>query len=76
MCVDYRTLNMITAKDRYPLPYIDGLLNRVHGARYFSELDLASGYHQLRIQNDDQHKTVFVPAGRILRMEGHSIWLG
>jgi hypothetical protein len=64
MCGDYRGLNKITLKDRYPLPYIDDLLDRLHGSRYFTKLDLASGYHQLRIYKDDRHKPAFiVPEG-------------
>ena len=47
MCVDYSGLNKITVKDRYPLPYIDNRLDKLHGGRTFTKLDLASGYHQV-----------------------------
>jgi len=60
MCVDYRRLHKITAKDRYPLPYIDDLLDRLHAGRVFTKLDLASGYHQVRIHSDDCHKTALI----------------
>jgi hypothetical protein len=52
MCVDYRELNKIMAKDRYPLPYIEDLPDCLHGGTVFTKLNLASGYHQLRIHPD------------------------
>ncbi|GBG60081.1 hypothetical protein CBR_g412 [Chara braunii] len=59
MCIDYRGLNAITVKNREPLPRIDDLLDRVQGCRYFSKIDLKSGYHQIAIRPEDQHKTAF-----------------
>ncbi|GBG73266.1 hypothetical protein CBR_g12985 [Chara braunii] len=59
MCIDYRGLNAITVKNREPLPHIDDLLDRVQGCWYFSTIDLKSGYHQIAIRPEDQHKTAF-----------------
>jgi transposase InsO family protein len=59
MCVDYRDLNQITVKNRYPLPRFEELFDRLKGAKYFSKIDLRSGYHQVRIHEQDIHKTAF-----------------
>ncbi|GJS94097.1 putative reverse transcriptase domain-containing protein [Tanacetum coccineum] len=59
MCNDYRELNKLTVKNRYPLPRIDDLFDQLQGSQFFSKIDLRSGYHQLRLHEDDILKIAF-----------------
>jgi hypothetical protein len=59
MCVDYRPLNDVTVKNKYPLPRIDILFDQLSGARYFSKIDLRLGYHQIKIRKEDIPKMAF-----------------
>nr|GFA66861.1 putative reverse transcriptase domain-containing protein [Tanacetum cinerariifolium] len=59
MCIDYRELNKLTAKNRYPLPRIDDLFDQLQGSSIYSKINLRSGYHQLRVREQDILKTIF-----------------
>ncbi|GBG66592.1 hypothetical protein CBR_g64865 [Chara braunii] len=69
LCIDYRKLNEQMVKNADPLPRIDNLLERLGGAKFFSKLDLKSGYHQLEIRQEDHYKTTFKTR------YGHFEWL-
>nr|GEY64904.1 putative reverse transcriptase domain-containing protein [Tanacetum cinerariifolium] len=59
MCIDYQELNKLTIKNRYPLPRIDDLFDQLQGSNVYSKIDLRSGYHQLRVRDEDIHTTAF-----------------
>ncbi|GJV82170.1 putative reverse transcriptase domain-containing protein [Tanacetum coccineum] len=59
MCIDYRELNKLTVKNCYPLPRIDDLFNQLQGSSIYSKINLRSGYHQLRVREEDIPKTAF-----------------
>jgi len=59
LCIDYQQLNKVTIKNRYPLPRIDDLMDQLVGAYVFSKIDLRSGYHQIKVKDEDMQKTAF-----------------
>ena len=71
LCVDYRLLNAVTIKNKYPLPRIDILFDQLFGARVFSKIDLRLGYYQIKIRAEDIPKTAFFHQIRTFRISGH-----
>ena len=59
LCIDYRELNKVTIKNKYPLPRVDDLFDQLQGAQVFSKIDLRSGYHQLKVRASDVEKIAF-----------------
>ena len=71
LCIDYQTLNKIIVRNKYPIPWIDDLLDQLKGGKYFIKIDLKSGYHQVPIEPFDVWKTAF-KARRPFRMVGYA----
>ena len=58
-CVDHRQLNDLIVKDKFPLPLIDELIDELHRSKFFTKIDIRTGYHQFRVKVEDRHKTAF-----------------
>ncbi|UYV79703.1 hypothetical protein LAZ67_18000349 [Cordylochernes scorpioides] len=73
-CVDYRRLKKITKKDVYPLPRIDDALDTLSGSRYFSTMDMRSGYWQIDVDDKDREKTAFITPDGLYELKCNAIW--
>ncbi|GJW26150.1 putative reverse transcriptase domain-containing protein [Tanacetum coccineum] len=74
MCIDYRELNKLTVKNRYPLPRIDDLFDQLQGSSVYSKIDLRSGYHQLRVREEDIPKTAFRTRYGHYEISSYAVW--
>jgi hypothetical protein len=75
MCIDYRSLNEVTIKNKYPLPRIDDLFDQLKGAKYFSKIDLRSGYYQLKIRLSDIPKNGVCNPLWAIRVYCDAVWI-
>ena len=75
LCVDYRQLNKMTVKNKYPLPRIDDLFDQLKGAGVFSKIELQFGYHQLKIKDEDVHKTAFRTRYGHYKIPCNAVWV-
>ena len=74
MCVDYKALQQITIKNKYPLPCIDELFDQLKDAKYFSKIDLRLGYHQVKIREHDIPKTMFKTCFGLYKLPSYVVW--
>ncbi|GJT35164.1 putative reverse transcriptase domain-containing protein [Tanacetum coccineum] len=74
MCINYQELNKLTVKNRYPLPRIDDLFDQLQGSSVYSKIDLRSGYHQLRVREEDIPKTAFRTRFLPLQFSSYAVW--
>ena len=75
MCINYCRLNKMTIRNAYPLPRADDLINRLHGAQYFTKINLRTGYHQIRIAENDIPKTAFHKSYGQYAFFSYAIWI-